>query len=836
MNKLPTLLLTALLMFCNGRILAQIYDFEDGVIPVSWKGDRTNFQVSSTNEFQLNAPAGSTSSSLFWPSITTQNCIWEFYVKYAFGASSTNYATFYLFSTETDFSSASNVSYYLKIGGASGSTDKIELIYQQGSSKQVVLESRTGIVGGSEVTCRIQVSKNAMGMWELKTDTTAGHNYVKEASAQHWIANTFNYSGIRCLYSSTRRDKIYFDDIVIYEPFVIKSYAFENDSTLKIYFNQTLAAGLQPFVNEDFNMPYRLSSEGNYLLISFQGPLLSDTYRGTISNIFSSSGDSLSDTSFEIIKQLTYYVGQIRISEWMSDPSPSYGLPEVEWVELVNMSNEQIDLSKISISDPSSKIRLPAYRLNSDSVVIVCSLNTCKYFLRQNCIEVNALPSLNNSADSIFIWANDSLLIDLVSYNTSVMSTDFRSDGGYSIMRKTYPEECMLSQEIDFSQEHVGGSPGYISGVIISSTLAINATVLSVREVSIKMNTKVSGWDTSFYALLGVDHAVYNRYSYGTSYTLYLQQVLEEGNAYNLLIDSIRTCRNQMKYVNTEIEIIYPKQIEKNEVFVNEILYNPNSGGVDFIELYNTTSKYIQFRQTHFYNESNGVVQHLYFSDDVVIKPLGFVVLTSDTAILKEQYANTISANAFQITHFLSLPDTGGKLTWVAPNSDTLDQVYYGDSYHNPLLRNTEGYSLEKVSSSDSYFSVSNWTTSAVNATPGYINSQHEVSDKIQQKGFYCNPCHVTTNLNGVNDYVMLHLNEAAQGCFGSIGIYRLSGEKVLDLLVNQSLGNMNTIQWNGQQQGGALLEAGIYIAVAQWWTSNGQVYVSKIAISTSQY
>ena len=116
----------------------------------------------------------------------------------------------------------------------------------------------------------------------------------------------------------------------------------------------------------------------------------------------------------QIIKELIYYVGQVRISEWMSDPSPSYGLPEVEWVELVNLSDQPIDLSKISISDPSTKIKLSTYSLQPDSVVIICSLNSCDFFSNKNCIEINSLPSLNNSSDSLFIWANDTILIDLL--------------------------------------------------------------------------------------------------------------------------------------------------------------------------------------------------------------------------------------------------------------------------------------------------------------------------------------------------------------------------------------------------------------------------------------
>jgi hypothetical protein len=836
MNTRTTVLLTGFLMILSLHMYAQTYDFEDTVMPVLWQGNRADFQVSNTNQLQLNAPAGARASYLSWPGIQTQNCRWEFYVKYTFAASTTNYALFYLFSTEADLTSANNVSYYLKIGGVAGNTDKIELFYQQGSIKQLVLESRSGIVGGSQVNCRIQVFKNTAGIWELNVDAEGGFNFIKEASAKHWMPNPFNYSGLRCTYSSTRRDKFYFDDIKIQEPFAIERYVFENDSTLKIYFNKTIREKPEAGIILDVNESYAVAMLDNCMIVNFTESIRAGRYTILFSNFFSHNGDVLINTSLEIIKELEHYAGQLRISEWMSDPSPSYGLPEVEWVELINMSDEVIDLSKISISDPSAKVKLTAYSLHPDSVVIICSVNSCRHFSSKNCIEINALPNLNNNADSIFIWANDSLLIDFVEYNVSNMPADFRRDGGYSMVRKEYPGDCVFSQKIEFAQDNIGGSPGFILPVQKRSGLSIQATVLSASEICVDMNADISVWKDGFYTGMEILHKTNNQYRYGASYTYRLGQVLEDGSRYNFQIDSIFTCRNQVKHIGSEIEIIYPKQIHTNEVFINEVLYNPNSGGVDFIELYNSTSKYIQLQNSHFYNQTNTALQHVYIPGSIVIEPFGFVTLTSDTAILARQYSNMVRSNAFQLVRFLSLPDAGGTLIWLNNSGDTLDRVSYGDAYQNALHRDTEGYSLEKISSSVFGFYPANWTTSAVYATPGYVNSQQAQASGVHPKPFYCHPCHVTTNLNGVNDYALLHIGEMAQGDFGSISIYRLSGEKVVDLVVNQLLGSSNTFQWNGQQQGGGMLEDGIYVAVAEWWSPDGKTNVSKIAISTSQY
>lgn len=168
--------------------------------------------------------------------------------------------------------------------------------------------------------------------------------------------------------------------------------------------------------------------------------------------------------------------------------------------------------------------------------------------------------------------------------------------------------------------------------------------------------------------------------------------------------------------------------------------------------------------------------------------------------------------------------------------SDTLDRIQYGDQYQNPLNRDDEGISLEKIKSNEWLFTSSNWTSSASKATPGYLNSQAISGELVSTKTFYCNPCHVTTNANGHNDYVHLHLNPHVKGAFATVSIYTISGELVDKVCVNQLLGTLNTFNWFGQEQSNATLPDGIYIAVAEWWSPEGETHTEKIAISTSQY
>ena len=831
------LIFTSILLLVSSPLCAQLFDFENASIPTSWSGDVVAFKISTENQLQLNAPVGASQSTVVWPSLSTTNCSWEFLVRYDFAASTTNYGLFYLYSTHENFNSANNCSYYLKIGGVAGNSDKIELYYQQGNIKYKILESLTGVVGASKVVCRIKVIKNAQGVWTLNTDNTGGYNFAEQSTAQHWQAQSYHFSGLRCVYSSTRRDKFFWDDIHIQIPFSLDRYEFENDSTLIFYFNQEIDSCNKIQLDEDFGINYKVAFGLKILTLTFEKPLLAKTYKAKLQNVFSAGSNEPFSDKIELVKEMYYYVGQLRISEFMSDPSPSAGLPDVEWIELVNASNKAIDVKNIRISDPSTSVKLPAYILEPKSALIVCSVNMCPLFHIENCIEVPVLPSLNNSSDSIFVWANDTLLLDYVQYNIALLGKGYKLDGGYSIERKAISENCSFAQQLKFTDDATGGSPGIAPMFTNTPPIMFKAQIISDREVRLNLNGAVTLNQNFISNPLDILTMRNTSTAFETTYLFTCTHGFEAGKAYECIIDSIINCKNKQQSVDIVIPLIFPKQAQKNELYLNEILYNPSVGGVDFVEIYNSSDAYVQLGGSHLFNTSSNKISHTFLLGDMVIPPYAFVVLTPDTLMLKQQYSNAKDHTFIQVKNLISLPDGGGSLALVASNGrDTLDYIEYRDDFHNKLLRNSEGYSLEKINTINPVFLPDNWTSSADRATPGYENSQQVRYNSPESKDFYCAPCHASTNLNGVDDFVLLHLNPHTQAAFGTLRIYGIDGHILVDLFVNQLLGFENTFKWNGLKQNGEILTDGIYIAVAEWWTSDGKVNTSKIAISTSQY
>ncbi|MBC7452059.1 MAG: lamin tail domain-containing protein [Cytophagales bacterium] len=836
MKKWITLFLTASLLCLSRHTMAQTYDFSDRKIPDNWYGQKEHFEISSPGMLHLNAPSGATSSFLSWGIPSYTNYLWECYIKYDFAASSTNYALFYLLSQQQDPGSTINKAYYLKVGGEAGNTDKVELYYRDGTAVTKILESSTGLAGADPLSLRIRLSKSAGGIWTLYADASGGHNFIKNSSGTHVSKEPFFYSAIRCNYSSTRKDKFFIGDIQITQPFAFGNNTFEDGQTLRIAFNKKILDTDIPIASPDLTIPFTTAVTDSILVLHFSTSVPAGMYTIHFNRLYSTDLDTLSDNTLTVEKKALYYTGQIRITELMADPVPSYGLPETEFIELMNTSVAPLNLASYTIQDPTITCKLLPYILQPDSCLILCPKDGCSLYKKNNCMELPCFPGLNNDADSIRLFADDTLLTDAFYYALKTLPSDYRKNGGYSIVRSFMPEECIIDYSTRFSNTSSGGTPGMKEAIPPYTTVTFETQFISDNSFMLTSNITGVLQDTACTlpsAILSIN--LINK-GIQPKWMIQMADSIKSGTALHGMIHSVKTCTGRLKQIEKDIVLIHPAMPLKGDVLINEILYNPYSGGVDFIELYNTTSAYIQLCSSHLYHrDAAGKLQHTLLADPLIIKPFSHLALTSDTSILFSDYPNSDRMNCVHLNLFPSLPDEGGTLMF-ASAKDTMDVIPYGDVLQNSLSRNTEGTSLEKINTNTSAFSSSNWTSSASGATPGYVNSQVYSSNADAAKPLRCDPCHVTTNLNGQNDFVLLQLTTHENQSFGSLSIYSLTGEKVSELCTNQLLANENTFQWNGQRAGKMLLPAGIYIAVAEWWLPDGRKYECKTPVSTSEY
>ncbi|MGK0389537.1 MAG: hypothetical protein ACI94Y_002278, partial [Maribacter sp.] len=344
---------------------AQLTDnFDDGDFNNSpeWMGNTDRFQI-NTGELQLFDLLTPTSSqsSLYLNAITEGETTWEFYVRMDFNPSSSNYTRVYLNADVNDFDSDLN-GYFVSIGGTS---DVVELRRQTGTSTSGLISSPDDVTDVSVPAVRVRVTRDASNTWELFLDEIGGTNYTSLGTAVDGTHPIGYYFGVRCTYTTTRKDKFFFDDFLVNPLFVdntppeLQNVEINSSTELVFYFNEPLdpisAANAANFLLDNgVTIASTMIDPANpsAVIITMSVPLINLIDYTAISTVSDAAGNAADNTTFAF----TYAVGELAepydvlINEIMADPSPVLGLPDAEFVELFNRSNKVIDLNDYQIT------------------------------------------------------------------------------------------------------------------------------------------------------------------------------------------------------------------------------------------------------------------------------------------------------------------------------------------------------------------------------------------------------------------------------------------------------------------------------------------------------
>ncbi|MEM6700620.1 MAG: hypothetical protein AAF599_19605, partial [Bacteroidota bacterium] len=187
-------------------------DFSSGSLE-AWEGDIAKFTINAEQQLQLNDSTGEDPAQLFRAFTMQGETTWELYINLDFAPSSSNFAKIIL---QANQANADNFQgYFLKIGGISGTDDAIELFRQDGASDELLISGTVGGVGNAPVEVRVQVTKDAENFWTLSVDYSDGSDFMEEGSNLDATYLQGAYFGLECIYTSTRSDKFFFDDLKI---------------------------------------------------------------------------------------------------------------------------------------------------------------------------------------------------------------------------------------------------------------------------------------------------------------------------------------------------------------------------------------------------------------------------------------------------------------------------------------------------------------------------------------------------------------------------------------------------------------------------------------------
>ena len=731
----------------NVSSFAQFTDnFTDGDFTSNptWIGDIADFQVNTNSRLQLNAPAVTSSKYLVTPSQAIANAQYDFKVKLDFSPSTSNYARVYLISSSSNLLGSLN-GYFVQIGGASGALDDVSLYHQSGTSGTKIISGANGTVAvNPEVNVR--VTRDMNGNWELLIDTALNGIYVSEGTIYHNTTTTSSYFGVQCEFTSTRSDKFFFDNFVVTggpvmdsDPPIIDSIVTISATELDVYFNenieQTTAQTTSNYsVNNTVGSPINAlldATNANIVHLTFSSTLANNNYILTVNNVEDIAGNATSNATlaFTVNVPMTYNYGDVVINEIFPDPTPTVGLPEAEFIELINTTNTPINLNQWTYSDASTQVSLPNFSLAPNAYVIVCNQNDTSQFSGfGDVIGLSSWPTLNNGGD--FLGLRDPLnnLIDTVPYTDSWYQDASKASGGWTLERINPTALCSDANNWNASNNAIGGTPGITNSVYnitpdltspqIATYEIFNNTTLKLQLNKAIDSTSVSA--TNFSLNQGINISNVKATSF-QSIELELTPSLANDLLYELLVTGIVDCYGTALPDTTLIIAIGVtpgvRDIIFNEIYANPTLDNPYLPNAEFVEIMNTTSLPISLNEVTFADQSTTVNL-----PNEVLLPNEIAILTEDiNASNFQSFGRVISLSAWP-----SLNNSEDRIT-LANSLYDIDVVQYKDTWYNDNDKKT-GWSLELINPITACVGKNNWTasTSSLQATPGKENSVYD--------------------------------------------------------------------------------------------------------------
>ncbi|MCC6725347.1 MAG: lamin tail domain-containing protein [Saprospiraceae bacterium] len=843
---------------------AQFSDnFSDGDFTANpaWQGDMAEFKVNTALELQLNGPDAGT-SWLYLPTAIADSAVWELYFRMEFDPSNSNRLTIVLQSDSPNLATASG--YYLQIG-ADGTADAIQF-YRQDAGVSTLLATATAAGVASSPNVRLRMTRQVGGNWTLETDYDGGPNLTQELQV---VDATYGagdaYFGFFCLYTATRKDKFFFDDIQVQPltpdttPPVLLSATPVSATEVEVRFDENLdeITATDP---ANFNLDQGIGQPAAAFLdgldktlvhLSLASPLQNLTdYVLTINGIADLEGNlaASQSASFSYIEVAEAVEYDVLINEIMADPSPAVALPNVEYIELYNRSNKVLDLSGWGFSSGSAPQIFPAYQMLPGSYLIVCDdskLDSLAAF--GNVLGLGTFPALTNDGDDIILTDANGTVIHAVNYKIDWYGDAGKEEGGWSLELVSPLAPCRGAANWRASVNLLGGTPGQPNSVldpqpdevapILTQVFANQTRPLEIQFFFDERLDPASALNPANYSVSGGLSVVSANFLQGFTFAVVVQLSgpLQPSVFYEVTVQDVADCSGNALAGPLTESFALPESIEPNDLIINEILFNPYTGGSDFVEVYNRSQKVLNLADLIIGNLQLGVdTTTTAVINDHLIFPGEYVVFTESPSDLQSRYT-VQDANALIANDLPSFNDDAGNVTLFRVGqfgeAVFIDAFDYSEDLHHPLLDEVDGVSLERLHPDGTTQDPANWHSAAKGAgwaTPTYRNSQFFENQAIGDDFFEIPEKTLSPDDDGYQDFLIINYKTDKPGYAAKVRIFDSEGRFVKSIANNELLATEGFLRWDGDTDDGAKARIGIYVLTMELFTPDGTVKEAK--------
>ncbi|GHN00136.1 hypothetical protein WSM22_16250 [Cytophagales bacterium WSM2-2] len=805
----------------------------------SWAGAASAFTINSSKQLQLNSTtAGQSYLSVPFAANSLNDYEWQILVKQSFAPSSTNYGRIYLTSDKADLSQALN-GYYLQFGEAL-SNDAIELFRQTGATSTSICRGKAAGVASS-FTVRVKVTRDVAGLWKVFVDYTGGTNLILDASGTDLTYKAASFFGVRCTYTASNANKFFFDDIYAgptqtdKTPPTILSTQVTSINSVSVLFSEAVEkASSETLANysadNSFGNPTSavLQPDKKTVVLTFMKNFGNGiTNQLTVVGIKDFAGNVMapSSTSFLFFKAVPAYRKDILLTEVFPDPSPQIGLPTQEYVEIYNRSSSPFDLAGWKFSDGSSVVTFGSQIILPQQYWIITASANANLFTGFGHVSgVTNFPTLNNGSDNLTLRDASGKTIDSVSYASDWYHDNDKLEGGWSIEIIDINNDCGEGDNWAASEDISGGTPGKQNSVFANKPDVIGPQLLSVNAISptrleLIFNEKLEKDLASVSIDLLPSITIIQKHFTDPS----LRQIIIDFSSelllrqlYTISVSNLADCAGNFIQADfNRLSFALPEAADSLDILVNEVLFNPRSGGVDFVEVYNNSLKYINLKNWKLANyQGDSIAKAVTLSSvDFIFKPSSFIVFTSDPDALVLQYPQTILTSIFK-TSLPSLPDDEGSIALVTDQNQIIDNFSYSEKMHSSLVKDNEGVSLERISLVESTRNPGNWRSanaSAGFATPGFMNSNSRPESFFSENSIIVDPEVFSPSVPG-SDFSKINYKFDQSGMGANVKILDSQGRLIKTLANNETLAQEGFFRWDGDRDDGTRSRTGYYV------------------------
>lgn len=852
---LPRLLraLSLVLLAC-GPAAAQLNDnFADGDFTANpaWSGDAASFQV-VTQQLQSNGPAVTGSQiQLVTPVQAVTGTSWEFWANLRLATSSGNLADVWLISEQADLKASGNRGYFVRLGGT---PDEVALFRKDATGSPVYVVNGTDATLSSSTNnlVRVRVTRSPAGVWNLERDLTGGSTFVSEGTATDNTYQRSQYLGVLLTYSSANNRAFYFDDFRVTDTQapLLSSATPQSGTVLDVLFNEPVAASTPASA-------FRLSSgavataavrdptDPGLVHLTFAGtfPLGSSTVEArSVVDLYGNVATGPLTTSFSYSgTPVQPGPNQLLITEILADETPQVGLPAAEFIEIHNPSaTNPLDLGGVRLTKPGSSTAAvfgAGTTLLPGEYAVVCATSRVTQFAAFGKVfGLTNFPSLSNAGDQLLLRARDGRQIFEVNYADTWYRDNAKKDGGWSLEMVDTGNPCAGMDNWTASTDASGGTPGRANAARASNpdrtppallravAAAPNVLRLTFAE---KLDSALTA-NPALYSLAGgpaIQRVTPLLFDF-RAVELTLAAPLTPNQPYTLTVQRATDCVGNAAGPLTSATLVLPTTAAPGDVVINEILFNPRTDAVDFVELLNRSSKYIDLQgwQIGRVRPDSIAENRPIITEPYVLAPGQLAVLTPRPDVVQAQYPGSHDPAAFLPPVTLpTLPDDAGNVIIFNGLGTRIDRFDYDEDLHLALLDTRDGVSLERLrpdgpSRGSNFHSAAG---SAGYATPGRRNSQFLAESSSSQQ-FAVEPEVFTPDDDGQQDFTTLSYRLDASGYAASVTVYDALGRLTRRLVRNETLATSGFIQWDGLTDSRYKAPVGYYVLYIELYKPGG--------------